>query len=128
MAKTFIIIAIILSIALNFHSTSAQQTTCKALVLEGGGDLGAYEAGVIQGLVANLPADEVNWDFFVGISVGSIMSAGMAQYPKGEESDMVTWVISLWEQITKDDIYENWPGGLVQGLLFESGIFSTAPL
>jgi len=28
-------------------STEAQQATCKALVLEGGGDLGAYEAGVI---------------------------------------------------------------------------------
>jgi len=30
---------------------AAAQTSCKALVLEAGGDLGAYEAGVIQGLV-----------------------------------------------------------------------------
>ena len=28
-------------------ATAATQTTCKALVLEAGGDLGAFEAGVI---------------------------------------------------------------------------------
>jgi len=33
--------------------TEAQK--CRALVIEGGGDLGAYEAGVLKGLIYNLP-------------------------------------------------------------------------
>lgn len=41
---------------------------------------------------------------------------------------MVNWVTGLWEQITKDDIYANWPGGLLQGLLFEPGLYDTSPL
>lgn len=40
--------------------------------MEGGADLGAYEAGVIQAFIENLPAEEVAWDLFSGISVGSI--------------------------------------------------------
>lgn len=47
------------------------QKTCKALVIEAGGDLGAYEAGVIQGLVKSYQAlnkiEEVHWDVFSGI-------------------------------------------------------------
>jgi len=49
---------------------AAAQTSCKALVLEAGGDLGAYEAGVIQGLVESYQAlgkiEEVYWDVFSG--------------------------------------------------------------
>lgn len=37
----------------------AEQKVCRALVLEAGGDLGAFEAGAIQALVDLLPAEEV---------------------------------------------------------------------
>jgi len=70
--------------------------SCYALAIEGGGDLGAYEAGVIQGLIQNLPGNEVEWDIIAGISVGSILAAGMGQFPKGQEATMVEWIISLW--------------------------------
>jgi len=40
---------------------------CRALALGGGGDRGAYEAGVLKYLVDNLPAEEVQYDVVAGI-------------------------------------------------------------
>jgi len=51
-----IFIFIILSIVL--ASSYANQNKCMALIISGGGDLGAYEAGVISALVKNLPAED----------------------------------------------------------------------
>jgi hypothetical protein len=36
--------------------------------LKGGGTKGAYQAGVLKGLIENLPAEEVAWDVISGIS------------------------------------------------------------
>lgn len=61
-----------LAVLLLLASTAvlAQQKTCKALVLEGGGDLGAYQAGVIKGLVDAHTAlgslEELNYDVYTG--------------------------------------------------------------
>lgn len=65
-----------LSLILSLSLAEAQK--CRALVIEGGGDLGAYEAGILKGLIYNLPNEEVQWDVLSGISVGSILSAGFA--------------------------------------------------
>lgn len=35
----------------------SSNTNCYVLAMEGGGDAGSYEAGVVYGLVNNLPAD-----------------------------------------------------------------------
>ena len=51
-----IFIFIILSIVL--ASSYANQNKCRALLLSAGGDLGAYEAGVIAALVENLPVED----------------------------------------------------------------------
>lgn len=51
--------------------------------MEGGGDLGAYEAGVIYGLINNLDAESVKWDILSGVSVGAMNSAGFASFPIG---------------------------------------------
>lgn len=58
-------------------STFSNPDKCNAIILEAGGDLGAYEAGVIAAFVENLPADDVQWDIFSGISVGAITAAGL---------------------------------------------------
>jgi len=100
---------------------------CYALVLEAGGDLGAYEAGVIQGLVNNLPAEEVQWDVISGVSIGAINGAAIAQYPKGQEKEMSAWLTKMWEGVSKNDVYKNYPGGIIQGLLYEEGVFDTTP-
>lgn len=34
----------------------------------------------------------------------------------------------LWRKITKDDVYKNYLGGIVQGLVSESSLYKTDPL
>lgn len=59
------------ALALCCLNLAAAEKSCKALVLEAGGDLGAYEAGVVQGLVNTLNSlnrvEDVHWDVFAGI-------------------------------------------------------------
>ena len=48
----------VLIIFIVLASSYANQNKCMALIISGGGDLGAYEAGVISALVKNLPAED----------------------------------------------------------------------
>ena len=107
----------------------AAGATCKALSMEGGGSHGGYEAGVIWGLVNGLSAEEVNWNVVTGISTGALNSGAVAQFPMGQEKEMADFVLGTWTLINGSyNIYQNWPGGLVEGLLFEYGLFDTTPL
>eukprot|EP00122_Pirum_gemmata_P015801 Pgem_evm1s14775 len=51
----------------------AESKTCRVLSFSGGGVFGAYESGVVKGLVEKCGAK--SWDVYSGISVGSINSA-----------------------------------------------------
>jgi NTE family protein len=97
--------------ALQKKTKAASNTTfprppfdCIALLLQGGGALGAYQAGVYQALnEANLDPDWV-----AGISIGAINSAIIAgNAPK----DRVARLREFWEQIT-DDSLSTWAGGI----------------
>lgn len=55
------------------------------LSLEGGGDKGSYEAGVLKAFVESLPPNEVIYDVVTGVSVGAINAMAIALHPKGEE-------------------------------------------
>jgi NTE family protein len=73
---------------------------CVALLLQGGGALGAYQAGVYEALAeANLHPDWV-----AGISIGAINSAIIAGNPKPER---VGKLRAFWEGITADT-YSDW--------------------
>src|SRR5207244_191405 len=66
---------------------------CIALVLQGGGALGAFQAGVYQGLAeANLQPDWV-----AGISIGAINAALIAGNPPETRVDKLR---AFWEQET----------------------------
>jgi len=106
---------------------SVAGATCKALSMEGGGSHGAYEAGVIWGLAKGLPDDEVNWNVVTGISTGAINSGGVAQFPMGQEKQMADFLVNVWLSLNNSAVYVNWPGGLVEGLIYEYGIFNNAP-
>ena len=72
---------------------------CIALVLQGGGALGAYQAGVYQAL------DEAGLDpdWISGISIGAFNSAIIAGNPRGAR---VAKLREFWESITQP--YVNW--------------------
>ena len=72
---------------------------CIALVLQGGGALGAYQAGVYQAL------DEAGLDpdWISGISIGAFNSAIIAGNPPGARVEKLR---EFWESVTQP--YVNW--------------------
>jgi NTE family protein len=74
------------------------------LVLQGGGALGAYQAGVYQALhEANLEPDWV-----VGVSIGAINSAIIAGNPPEKRLEKLE---EFWLNITARDPFTEWPDG-----------------
>jgi len=87
------------------HSTVQPASYDKkvALVLQGGGALGSYQAGAYETLASSpyLP------DWVAGISIGAINAAILAG---NAEDDRVPRLRSFWEQITAPTAW--WPTGL----------------
>ena len=121
----------------DFRSEQATRTDnaiCQAVAFSGGGDRGAYEAGVMKGLASNAAASTIAYDVVSGVSVGSIVGSSLAKFPIGEETDAADYMVSTALGITREIIYKNWtnlvpfigPKGIVRGLLFESGLFDSS--
>jgi hypothetical protein len=72
---------------------------CVALVLQGGGALGAYQAGVYEALAeAN-----INPDWVAGVSIGAINSAIIAG---NETSERVAKLRTFWQEITTNPLLD----------------------
>jgi predicted acylesterase/phospholipase RssA len=123
---TIILITILLSFALASEDKDWSKK-CHALVLEGGGDMGSYQVGVLKAFVDNLPASEVKWDVVTGVSVGSINAAAIGLHAIGQEKEAIDWMVNLWGQFGASDIYKNWRFGILEGLLFEEGLWDNTP-
>lgn len=65
------------------------QDHCYALAMQEGGELGAYEAGVVWGMYYQLSnfsmAEKFQYDSLSGVSSGSMNTFFMSVWPKGEE-------------------------------------------
>jgi NTE family protein len=72
---------------------------CVALVLQGGGALGAYQAGVYEGLAEA----GIHPDWVAGMSIGAINAAIIAGNPPDARVDRLR---EFWEQVTADGV---WP-------------------
>jgi NTE family protein len=72
---------------------------CVALVLQGGGALGAYQAGVYEALAeAN-----INPDWVAGVSIGAINSAIIAG---NEPAERVPKLRTFWQEITANPLLD----------------------
>ena len=72
---------------------------CVALVLQGGGALGAYQAGVHEALAeAN-----INPDWVAGVSIGAINSAIIAG---NETSERVAKLRTFWQEVTTNPLLD----------------------
>lgn len=110
-------------------STISAQSKCRALVLQGGGDKGAYEAGVLYGLINNAKSPEdFQYDVITGVSVGSVNAMCFAMYEKGNETAAVQYLVDAWRGITKQQVYKNWPLGYIQGLFYEPSLYNNDPM
>ena len=102
------------------------QDTCTALVLSGGGSNGAWEAGVLWGLVHYGNASDYQYDVVAGVSIGSINASGLAAFAIGNEKEAVDYIFSTWEDIDTASIYQERDLGLVASLYSES-VYDTSP-
>lgn len=101
---------------------------CYTITQGSGGTYGSYEAGAFFGLVNNLPAPEVNYSAVVGISAGSLNTMVISQYPQGSEIAASQYMLNTWLTLNgSSSIFKEFPGGVIDGLLFHSGIFNTSP-
>ena len=90
---------------------------CYVLALEGGGDKGAYQAGVLKGMMNKLEKEKRPYDIVTGISVGSINAGSFLTFAKGEEAEAADFLLDAWRNIKDNsDIYQNWNYGILQGL------------
>lgn len=125
----------------NIGDAAAQAVRpCRVLALSGGGDKGAYEAGVIHGLVNNLSEQgETEWDVVTGISAGAINAGAIVSYPLGEEPTMADFLLKTAQNVGQKDIFKSWsplsrflgvfdPAGLLYGFSKKSGLFDTSPI
>ena len=69
-----------------------QAEKCRALVLEGGGDKGAYQVGAIRGLYEKLGQAEGTYDVLSGVSIGSMNSFAYSLHPAGREDETTRWL------------------------------------
>jgi NTE family protein len=87
------------------HIQGRPSFDCIALLLQGGGALGAYQAGVYEALAeAGLHPDWV-----AGISIGAINAALIAGNPPDKRVDKLR---QFWERITTD-VFGSWPEDFV---------------
>src|SRR5258708_2624653 len=99
------------------HKIERPPFECIALVLQGGGALGALQAGVYQALAeANLAPDWV-----AGISIGAINAALIAGNAPEARVDKLR---AFWEQVTTpvivnmpDIVKTFWSGDMARGFL-----------
>jgi predicted patatin/cPLA2 family phospholipase len=119
-------IYLVITLSLALYGVDGRR--CRALAIGGGTDLGAYEAGVIIGLIQNLPPGEAEWDVVTGVGVGAINGLIVSMYAQGEESEAASKLSSFWSNFNYESFYVDWKGGVVTGLLSKTGLYDTTPM
>ena len=79
--------------------------TCNALVLSGGGSNGAWEVGVMWGLLHYGSPEDFEWDWITGVSAGSINTAAMSGWAIGDEKLTTEWLSYTFTQLTTQQIW-----------------------
>ena len=91
--------------ALLAGAASASQDTCRALVLSGGGNNGAWEVGVLYGMVNYGNPADFAFDVITGVSAGAINTLATAGYAPGEEVEMAQYMSDLWLNLHTSDVW-----------------------
>ena len=76
------------------------------MVLSGGGNNGAWEAGIISGLAMNAQnPEDFYYDVYTGVSAGSINSAGLAGFAPEELQESAEFLSQTWASLTNKEIW-----------------------
>jgi len=120
--------ALLLMAILCMGAMATTDGKCRALVLSGGGDKGSYQASVFITMNTRLDAADVAYDVIAGVSVGSLNGSMMATYAPGQEREASIAIKNIWDTLRGSNAFASWPGGILQGLFEEQGIFDESNL
>ena len=117
--------------ALDMQVKSSRPTSpdgkCRALAMSGGANYGAWEVGVMWGLVNYGDPADFTWDVITGVSAGAINTAATAVFETGDELNMTQFLTDCWANLRSEDIWVEWPQGIVLGFIQEQGMLDTSP-
>lgn len=122
---------IIAAAALALANVQAREGQCHALVMSGGSNNGAWEAGVIWGLVNYGNPEDFVWDVITGVSAGAINTCATVVFPPGEEVAMAQFLSDTLNSITTTDVWLPRPGGKMgeaAALIDEPSYLDDSPL
>lgn len=117
----------ILILSLASMALAGSDGKCRAIVLSGGGDKGAYQASVLTSFIDLLDPIETTYDIVSGISVGSLNGGTFATFKQGEEKEFKDFVMDVWRSVNFGTVFKFWPGGLLESFT-QSAIVDNTPL
>ncbi|KAK6590591.1 secreted alpha beta hydrolase family [Cryptosporidium xiaoi] len=86
-----------------YYKTS--ENKCYVLVLSGGANRGAWQTGVLRGLVGKHTAkynDTIRWDVIGGVSIGGILALAGLFYEPGDEKAYTERLWNIWSTVRQD--------------------------
>ena len=84
--------------------------------MSGGGNVGAWEAGVVWGLTHYGNPEDFAWNVISGVSAGAINTSFTSVWNVGEEVKMSEFMSDIWANLKSEDFYVKWPGGIAAGI------------
>ena len=109
----------------------------RALVLSGGGSKGAYQVGALEHMLGEL---KLQYDIFVGISVGALNSSFLSMYSTGEEEQSIKGLVEVWNTVNDSRIfklnhrrlprrpYKREKVSMARSALWELSLYDSSPL
>jgi len=91
--------------ALTAIANAGSDGKCRGLALSGGANKGAWEVGVLWGLLHYGNPSDYEWDIISGVSAGSINAAGLSVFEMGDEVAMTEFVSKAWENLQTHNIW-----------------------
>ena len=107
--------------------TFAADDKCRALAMSGGANYGAWEAGIIWGLMHYGDPADFAWDVITGVSAGAINTSATAVWNVGDEVKMSEFMSETWQTLTTHDIWVDWPEGPAIALFNKQGLVDDSP-
>ena len=107
---------LLLSIAPLLTLAAHNSTKCYALASSGGGNNGAWEAGVVYGFAHYGESSDYWWDSVTGVSAGAINSVMNCAWAPDDVINFSESLSSLWAHLNTSDLYVPWPGGFKEGI------------
>ena len=115
-------------IASQSFASDAKQDRCYALALNGGGSKGAYQAGVIWGLMNYGNPADFEWDVVTGISGGAINTGALMWWDKKDGLEMSDWLSQTWADLRNPDVWQLWDDSIVGDFVNEVSLINDQPL